>query len=187
MPIRRFLPPALFASLIVLLGGCASPSSPNAIMDRVDANRAEYETWPIEIKEAVLDGRVVKGMTPSMVRVARGQPTEIVDRGGGDEVWVYRTSSGNDSGGGLLRGTTVSIGSGGGIGGYPSGGYPGSYPGGGYPGGSYPGGGYPGGSSVSIPPIILGGGGGGSPIGPEPAEDDIVFRDGRVTRAPGIK
>lgn len=189
MATPRLHPFAVLLPLAGLLAGCASPSSPNAIMDRIDANRAEYEEWPLEIKEAVLDGRVVKGMTPSMVIVARGKPHEVVDRGGGDEVWVYRVGGGGGGTPGLLRGTQISVSSGG-SGGYPSG-YPGSYPGGGYPGGSYPGGGYPGGNypgsypggaSVSVPPIILGGG--GSAIGPEPQEDEIVFRGGRVTRAP---
>ena len=98
-----------------------------------------------------------------------------VDRGNGDEVWVYRISTGNSGGGGLLpRGTSVSVGTG--SPGYPGGGYPGSYPGG-YPSG--------GGSGVYIPPIVLGGGGGGyeAPV----LEDQIVFRNGRVTHGDGVK
>lgn len=155
----------LSASLLALLSGCASPTSPDAIMDRVDANRAEYETWPLSIKEAVLDGRVVKGMDRTMVLVARGKPTEVVDRGSGDEVWVYRKGGGGGSS--MMRGTSVSVGIGGG-GGYPSGhpGYPGGYPG----------------TGVTTAPIILGGGGGGY----EPVDEhEIVFRDGMVVRGDG--
>lgn len=147
-------------------------------MDRVDANRAEYENWPLNIKEAVLDGRVVKGMDATMVLVARGKPSEVVDRGNGDQVWVYRTGGGGGSGSSMLRGTTVSIGAGSG-GPYGSG-YPGGYPGT-YPGG-YPGAGYPG-TGVSTAPIVLGGGGGGAY---EPVEEhEIVFRDGLVVRGDG--
>jgi hypothetical protein len=169
-PRRLAVFPGLVA-LALLLAGCASPTSPSAIMDRVDANRAEYETWPLAIKEAVLDGRVVKGMTPSMVLVARGKPTEVVDRGGGDEVWVYRKGTGSGGSPGMMRGTTVSIGTG------SSGGYPGGYPGGGYPGGGYPG------TGISTGPIIMGG---GSNPYETVEEHEIVFRDGVVVRGDGL-
>ena len=159
-----------------LLAGCGSPSSPNAIMDRVDANRDEYESWPFAIKEAVLSGQVLRGMGPTMVLVARGKPAERVDRGNGDEVWVYRVRGENSSGSSLLpRGSQISLG-----GGSPS--YPGSpYP---YPGAGYPGSGYPGGGSgVYIPPIVLGGGGNEMPE----EEEEIVFHNGHVTHGDGVK
>ncbi len=185
MHLSRLLPSLILAGGLAWLTGCESASSPNAIMDRVDANRDVYESWPIEIKDAVLSGQVQRGMTTDMVYVARGKPTERIERGNGDEIWVYRIRTGNDGGGGVLggggilpRGTTVSVGTGG------SAGYPGSYPGT-YPG-SYPGG-YPSGSGtgVYIPPIVLGGGGGGSS---EPdIEEQIVFRNGRVTHGDGVK
>lgn len=178
---------------LALLAGCESPSSPNAIMDRVDARRDIYETWPIDIKDAVLSGRVLRGMTPDMVYVARGNPTEKLDRGNGDEIWVYRIREGSDGsggvlggGGGLLRGATVSVGTGG-SGVYP-GTYPGSYPGAAYPGAAYPGsypGTYPTGTGVYIPPIVLGGGGGGTET--SAIEEQIVFRNGRVTHGDGVK
>lgn len=169
--IARLLLPVALLSLLV---GCASATSPDAIMDRVDANRAEYETWPLNIKEAVLDGRVIRGMTPSMVLVARGKPSEVVDRGGGDEVWVYRKGGSGGGSGGMLRGTSISIGTG------TGGGYPGGYPGSGYPGGSYPGGGYPG-TGISTGPIPLGGSQSYEPV----EEHEIVFRDGLVVRGDG--
>ena len=160
--------------VLVLLAGCAAQNSPNAIMDRVDANRDEYETWPIEIKEAVLSGRAVRGMTTKMVLVARGKPAEIVDHGNGDETWIYRNGGSSALGSGILSGTTVTIGGGGS--GYPGNGYPGS----GYPGGGYPGSGYPSsGVGIYVPPIVLSGGGGG---GNESVDDDeIVFKQGIVT------
>jgi hypothetical protein len=174
----RLLRPLALAGLLALLSGCGSPTSPNAIMDRVDANRDVYESWPLEVKDAVLSGQVLRGMTPEMVYVARGNPSERVDRGNGDEIWVYRIGGGGGGAGSLLRGTTVSVGTGGGAG-YP-GSYPGSYPGG-YPG-SYPGG-YPSGSGISLPPIVLGGGGTSDPG----IEEQIVFRNGRVTHGDGVK
>lgn len=169
MHLSRFPAFVLLAGGLSLLAGCESPTSPNAIMDRVDANRDVYESWPIEIKDAVLSGQVLRGMTPDMVYVARGNPSERIDRGNGDEIWVYRIGGGGGGGGGILpRGTTVSVGTGG------SGGYPGSYP------GTYPGSG----SGVYMPPIVLGGGS----SAPEPViEEQVVFRNGRVTHGDGVK
>ena len=88
-PIRSFL----LAGCLGLLPGCANPSSPNAIMDRIDAHRDEYEAWPFYIKDAVMSGQVLKGMDASMVIVARGNPAERIDRGNGDEIWVYHVRS----------------------------------------------------------------------------------------------
>lgn len=172
----RLLRPLALAGLVALLAGCGSPTSPNAIMDRVDANRDVYESWPIEIKDAVLSGQVLRGMTTDMVYVARGNPSERVDRGNGDEIWVYRIGGGGGRGGSILpRGTTVSVGTGIG-GGYP-GTYPGSYP------GTYPGT-YPSGTGVYIPPVVLGG---GNSVAEPELEEQVVFRNGRVTHGDGVK
>ena len=176
-------------------------------MSRIDSNRDIYETWPIETRQAVLDGKVEQGMLPEMVQVAWGKPTEVVASPGGgpgDEIWVYKRGGEDPS-----------------MMGYPGAGYPGGgYPGGGYPGGGYPGGGYPsggGGPSIGISTgrggtgIITGGGGGigigggtgisggiggigiggggmggmGGPMGrPTPADvREVVFRNGVVFRA----
>ncbi len=122
---------------MVFLGGCASSQ-----MSRIDRNRDIYETWPIDVRQSVLDGKVEPGMTPDMVKVAWGQPSEVVNQGGaGDEVWVYK--KGGDDG-------TM------GPAGYPGGGYPGNYP------GTYPGT-YPG--QMSGPGIVIGTGRGGTSIG----------------------
>jgi hypothetical protein len=82
-------------------------------MSRIDANRALYESWPLDMQQAVLDGKVVPGMTPDMVRMAIGKPTEITTRangGSGDEVWIYR--KGGDDGGGFggLGGPNIGLG-----------------------------------------------------------------------------
>lgn len=169
MPPSRLLVTLLLAGGLALLAGCGSPTSPNAIMDRVDANRDVYETWPLEIKDAVLSGQVLRGMTPDMVYVARGKPSERIDRGNGDEIWVYRIAGSGGGGSIIPRGTTVSVGTGGGAG-YPYPTYPGTYP--------------TTGTGIYVPPIVLGGGGGSA----EPdLEEQIVFRNGKVTHGDGVK
>jgi hypothetical protein len=65
-------------------------------MSRIDRNRDIYETWPIEVRQAVLDGKVEPGMNSDMVRVAWGTPTEVTSSPAGDEIWVY--SKGGDPG-----------------------------------------------------------------------------------------
>jgi hypothetical protein len=98
------------SSLLVLtfaafgFAGCAS--SP---MSRIDQNRDKYESWPIEVREGVLAGEARKGMTPEQVEVAMGKPTEVISRGAGDEVWVYRK---NQVGSTLLNNTGISVGTG---------------------------------------------------------------------------
>lgn len=117
MPVvkRTFLPTVLlrispFAFVVGVFAACST--SP---MSRIDANRAKYESWPLDVQEAVLKGEARKGMTPEQVEVAMGKPTEVVTRGvkaGEDEIWVYRKSNVGSS---LLNNTGVGIG--GGIGG----------------------------------------------------------------------
>ena len=101
--------PAFFSSLglavTLLAAGCAS--SP---MSRIDEHRAKYESWPLDVQEAVLNGEARKGMTREQVEVALGKPTEIVSRSGDDEVWVYRKGGG--AGSGLLNNTGLSVGTG---------------------------------------------------------------------------
>ena len=107
---RSLLLPVFAGSL--LLAACSS--SP---MSRVDANRAVYESWPLEVQEAVSSGRVIKGMTPEQVEMALGKPSQVVTRSGrsgDDEVWIYRTGG---SGSSLLNNTNISLGGGlGGVG-----------------------------------------------------------------------
>ena len=104
-----------------------------------------------------MDGKVEEGMTPDMVLMAIGKPTEVSTRGGTpqtgeDEIWIYRTG-GETMDPGMM---------------YPGAGYPGTYPGG-YPGGypaGYPSGGYPGGYPGSYPGSYPGGTGGGIVMSP---------------------
>lgn len=65
-------------------------------MSRIDANRSVYESWPLEMQEAVLRQRAIPGMTPEMVEMALGKPTEIqsrLDQNGADEIWIYKKST----------------------------------------------------------------------------------------------
>ena len=98
----RFRRPAgVVLSLALLLAGCtASP------MSRIDAGRAQYESWPLDVQEAVLSGQAKPGMTPEMVEMALGKPSEVVNRSS-DEVWVYRKSGGL---GNALGNTGISLG-----------------------------------------------------------------------------
>lgn len=184
----RPLPWIVLLPAVWLAAGCSSSQ-----MSRIDANREIYETWPIEMRQAVLDGKVEPGMTPEMVEVAWGKPSEVVPQGGnGDEIWVYK--KGGDDGSMLLGGPS-----------YPAGSYPGGYPGGVYPG-TYPGG-MGGGSGITIGTgrggtvigtsvgtgIGIGSGGviGGTGLGgpilsgrPTPPDiREVVFRNGVVQRA----
>src|SRR3954469_7292647 len=107
-----------------LVAGGGSPQ-----INRIDKYRDIYEQWPIEVRQAVLDGKVEPGMTPEMVVVSWGQPTEKVQRSnsaGDEEIWIYR-KGGDD-------GTMMA----------PMGAA-------GYPGGMYPGAGYPAGVGVGYP------------------------------------
>jgi hypothetical protein len=147
---REFTPRFCLLLALAIAGGCSSPQ-----FRRIDSDRELYESWPIEIRQAVLEGKVEAGMTPDMVKMALGKPTEVVSRSvvpGEDEIWIYRTGGYEDPG----------------MMGYPGGVYPGgSYPG--YPGGTYPypsGAGYPGGVVTSAPGIGISTGRGGTVIGP---------------------
>lgn len=113
---KPFLPSFFVVAAGLALAGCAS-SSP---MSRIDADRARYESWPLEVQQAVLNGQAIKGMTPEQVEMSLGKPSEVVARSatsGDDEVWVYRKGSALSGIGGALKNTGISIGGGtGGIG-----------------------------------------------------------------------
>jgi hypothetical protein len=148
--------------LVALLAGCAS-----AQMSRIDANREIYETWPVDIKQAVLEARVEVGMTPEMVRVAWGKPDEVVNDAN-QEVWIYRTEGEDNSmpiGSPVMSGGMAGTGSGIGIttgrGGTSMG----------VTGGVGLGGTAPGMGTSSLPPP------------PPMVEKEVVFRDGVVYRA----
>ena len=110
---RRQLPNVFLCVALAMGAGCSSSQ-----MSRIDRNRDIYETWPLDVRQAVLDGKVEAGMNADMVRVAWGEPSEIATSPAGDEIWVYKRG-GNDGsvyypGGGM--GTTGIGGSGIGVG-----------------------------------------------------------------------
>lgn len=182
----HYLCGAAWAGLLAVLSfsGCASGQ-----MNRIDSNRDLYETWPLETKQAVLDGKVEPGMNPDMVTVAWGKPSEVVTNGAGDEVWVYKTGGEDPS----MMNTGM----------YPSaanpgGGYPYPYPSGGMGGSGIGmgggnvigvstgrgGTGIISGSSIGMGGTIGGGGMGGPMRRPNPVEvREVVFRGGVVLRA----
>jgi len=95
----------LCISLLLVAGCSTSPLS------RIDANRAVYESWPVEMQEAVLRQSAIPGMTPEMVEMALGKPTEVQSRtakDGLDEVWIYRKSSARLPS--ILENASVSVG-----------------------------------------------------------------------------
>jgi hypothetical protein len=94
----------LLAATAAFLAACSS--SP---ISRIDANRAAYETWPLDVQEAVLNGEAKKGMTREQVEMALGKPSQVVSRSGTDEVWVYRKGG---TGSSLLGNTGLSVGAG---------------------------------------------------------------------------
>jgi hypothetical protein len=101
--------PLRFAFLVAGLALAACSTSP---LSRIDSDRARYESWPLDIQEAVLNGEAKKGMTPEQVTMALGKPTEVISRAskaGEDEVWVYRKGG---TGSGLLNNTGISLGGG---------------------------------------------------------------------------
>jgi hypothetical protein len=84
----RPIPAVALAGLFLtgVLAGCTSTPQES----RIDKNREIYETWPLDTKQAVLDGKVEQGMTTDMVRVSWGEPTKVVDSNApGEQVWIY--------------------------------------------------------------------------------------------------
>lgn len=144
MNLARLRFPVLLAVGSLLAACSTSPIS------RIDANRAVYESWPFDMQQAVLNGEVKTGMTPEMVEMTLGKPSQIDARtgsGGQDEVWVYKKGAGVGS---LLGGSGLSIG--GGIGG-----------------------------------VNVGTGMGGRRRATGGDEQEVVFRNGVVTRSEGGK
>jgi hypothetical protein len=81
---------ALAFLALVLAAGCSSVSS------RISKNRAEYESWPMEVREKVAAGQVDLGFTPDQVRMALGDPERVATRttaDGQSEAWIYRKAA----------------------------------------------------------------------------------------------
>lgn len=169
---------AVLAGVLVWGSGCASSQ-----MSRIDRNRDIYETWPLEVRQAVLDGKVEPGMNPDMVRVAWGEPSEVTVSPGGDEIWVY--TKGGDPGTVLYPGGGLGVGGSGiGMGGSGIGISTGR---GGTVVGSTGGIGIGGGiGGVGIGGTGIGTGAMGTPIVTRPTPPDVrevVFRKGVVVRS----
>lgn len=82
--------PCFSLSLVVFLVGCTSPAT------RVAANRAEFNTWPPEVQDNVLAGRIDVGYSTAQVRMALGAPDRIMTRKDTErtsETWIYGDSS----------------------------------------------------------------------------------------------
>jgi hypothetical protein len=162
-------------SALLVGGGCASSQ-----MSRIDRNRDVYETWPLEVRQAVLDGKVEPGMNPDMVRVAWGEPSEVSVSPAGDEIWIY--SKCGDPGTPIYPGSTGMGGSGIGMGGTGIGISTGR-------GGTVVGGSSGIGIGGGMGGVGVGGmgvGGMGAPIMTRPVMPEVrevVFRNGVVVRA----
>ena len=110
--------PVLGCLLALGLAGCSTVSS------RISRNRAEYDTWPPAVQQAVASGKIGVGFTQQQVRVALGDPDRVFTRTTSDgttEVWSYRdprprigfgVGMGIGSGRGLGGGVMVGSGSG---------------------------------------------------------------------------
>jgi hypothetical protein len=94
----------------VLLGCAVLAGCTTSPLSRIDSNRALYESWPLDIQEAVLEGKVLKDMTPDQVEMSVGKPREKTVRNarkGMEEVWIYRQGGGGPNLGGLTVGGAV--------------------------------------------------------------------------------
>jgi hypothetical protein len=75
------------------MAGCATARTP---AQRIDRDRAAYESWPAEVQQRVQAGEVAVGFTPAQVRMALGDPSDTTTRTtaeGQAEVWTYRDRS----------------------------------------------------------------------------------------------
>lgn len=64
---------------------CSTPP-----ISRIDEHREAYESWPLEVRQLVLDGHVAPGMTRSMVYLSWGQPHKVaMGTLLGEESWLY--------------------------------------------------------------------------------------------------
>ncbi|HVT73534.1 MAG TPA: hypothetical protein VHD61_10375 [Lacunisphaera sp.] len=146
--INTVLRATLAVLAVIVIAGCTS--SP---ISRIDANRALYESWPFDVQEAVLNGKVIAGMNAEQVKMSLGEPSEITQRNGRkgpEEVWIYKTGGGHMSN--MLRNTSIGIG--GGLGGV--------------------------GIGTGANLGSLGVGGGNEPV---EDEHEVVFQDGVVVRS----
>lgn len=81
-------------------------------MSRIDSNRAVYESWPVDVQEAIYRGQAIPGMTPEQVEMSMGKPTSIDSRtdkdGTAEDIWVYKKSSAHLPS--ILQNTSIGVG-----------------------------------------------------------------------------
>lgn len=77
-----------FACLVLALAGCATTPA-----ERIEKNRAAYDSWPPDVQARVRAGEVAIGFTTEQVHMALGDPDRVVTiaaTNGTEEVWAYR-------------------------------------------------------------------------------------------------
>lgn len=76
--------PLLF--LLVLLAGCASPTS------RIEKNPALFKSFPAEAQTKIANGKIEVGFSREMVDMAWGRPSSKLTEqtaAGKKEIWIY--------------------------------------------------------------------------------------------------
>lgn len=108
-----------FACLILALAGCATTPA-----ERIEKNRAAFDSWPPGVQTMVRAGDVAPGFTAEQVRMALGDPDRVFTIVTGtttEEVWAYRNRRprlalgigvGGGGGSGYVSGATM-VGTGG--------------------------------------------------------------------------
>jgi hypothetical protein len=91
----------LFIALLAICAGCGTPPAAK----RIAADRASFDAWPADVRETVAAGRIAVGFTGEQVRMAWGEPDDIVEEttdGEPGAQWIYeRNNSGFSIGFGL--------------------------------------------------------------------------------------
>lgn len=78
----------LLFPLFLLLAACSTPGS------RADRYREQFDSWPPEVQDNVMAGRIDIGYTTEQVWVAIGEPDRVstrTDPDGTSETWHYRS------------------------------------------------------------------------------------------------
>lgn len=83
---RRFYCLSLLSLTALLLSGCATLES------RIEKNQALMQTFSPSERQRIEAGQIARGFTRPMVRVAWGDPDDVIrreDQDGLTETWVY--------------------------------------------------------------------------------------------------
>lgn len=110
---KTSLPAALFSACLALLGACSPTPS-----DRIAKNTQAYEQLPKEQQAKVARGELEKGMSPTAVLLAWGEPEQKMAgrmNGKNTERWIYTRSGAGWAvglGGGGFRSRDSGVGTG---------------------------------------------------------------------------